>query len=33
MTDVMIIQLLVTEVEKKYKMNYTKTHPLKLNKQ
>ena len=29
-TDVIIIKLLVTEVEKKYKMNYIKTHQLKL---
>ena len=30
MTDVIIIKLLVTELEKKYKTNYTKTHQLNL---
>ena len=30
MTDVIIIKLLVTEIEKKYKTNYTKTHQSKL---
>ena len=30
MTDVILIKLLMTEVEKKYKMNYTKTHQSKL---
>ena len=30
MTDVIIIKFLVTEVEKKYKTNCTKTHQLKL---
>ena len=30
MTDVIIIKLLVTEIDKKYKMNYTKTHQSKL---
>ena len=30
MTDVIIIKLLVTEIEKKYKMNYTKTCQSKL---
>ena len=30
MTDVIIIKLLVTEIEKKYKMNYTKTHQSKM---
>ena len=30
MTDVIIIKLLVRKVDKKYKMNYTKTHQLKL---